>query len=111
MQTINELRPIPNQEFNVTIGDHDYAFKFMYCGDFMAYDLSIDEVEVITGFRMVYGQPLITYRYQEVDGNFIIDTNGINPIYTEFNTTQFLRYLTSDESDSWRNLIMTGSYD
>lgn len=109
MQIINNIQPIPNQEFSVTINDHVYQFRFMYCVDFMAYDLYIDDIEIIRGFRMVYSQPLITYKHQEVDGNFIIASdNPIDPIYTEFNSTQFLQYLTPDESDQLRELLRTG---
>lgn len=78
------------------------------CDGFMCYDLSIDDVIVSQGDRFVYLMPMIKYRYQEVDGNFLLDfPQNEDADYTQFGDTQFLRYLTQDESDrlreAWKN--------
>lgn len=111
METINNIQAIPNQEFTVTINDYEYGFHFYWCDGFMGYDLTIDDETVVQGFKMVYAQPLIPYRYQEKDGNFILTSNGTDPYYENFNDTEFLRYLTQDESDAWRDMLETGEYD
>ncbi len=111
METINNVQAIPNQSFTVPMGDYEYGFHFYDCDGFMAYDLTIDSETIVQGVRMVYLQPLIPYTYQEVDGNFVITTDGVDPDYEEFNDTQFLRYLTQDESDSWRTMLKTGVYE
>lgn len=110
MRTINSIAAIPNQTIQIPIGDHDYTIRFIFCESFMAYDLSIDGVGVVTGSRVIYGQMLIPYSYQEVDGNFILDTDGIDPDYSEFGNTQFLRWLTPEESAAWREAWDNGQY-
>lgn len=110
MKTINSIAPLPNQTIQVPIGDHDYTIRIIFCETFMAYDLSIDSEVVVTGFRMIYGQLLIPYSYQEVDGNFVLDTDGADPDYKEFGNTQFLRWLSPDESIAWREAWKNGKY-
>ncbi len=60
METINNLSAIPRQTIKSTIGDYEYTIRIMYCDSFLAYDLSIDNEEIVSGFRIVYGQLLHT---------------------------------------------------
>lgn len=109
METISELRAIPAQSFSVSIGDYTYGFRIIYCGSFIAYDITIDDEAVVTGGRIVFGQLLMPYAIQEVDGNFILDCpSDEEPDYTKFNDTQFLLYLTQDEADEWREATING---
>ena len=110
MKTINQVSPIPNQIIQIPIGNYDYKIRLIDCDSFMAYDLYIDDDLIVSGFRVVKGQLLIPYRFQEVDGNFIIDTNGADPDYKNFGSTQFIRYLSKEESESWREAIVNGEY-
>lgn len=110
MKTINNIKPIPNQNIQIPIGDHSYTIRFIWCDTFVTYDLYVDDKIVVEGFRVVYGQLLIPYAYQEIDGNFILDTNGEEADYNWFGETQFLRYLTPDESASWREALKNGEY-
>lgn len=110
METISNLKPIPNQRFSVTKNDHVYDFHFFSCEEFMAYDLSIDQEEIATGYRMVYGYPLIPYQHLELGGNFVIDiVNGDYADYESFGDSQFLRYLTQEESDRWWEGLRSGA--
>lgn len=111
MEIINNLQAIPNQSFSVNIGDYTYSFHIYFCETFLAYDLTIDDVTVVEGFRIVYGQLLIPYTYQEVDGNFVLDMPiDEDPDYESFNDTQFLQYLTQDETDEYREALKNGEY-
>lgn len=113
MDTISELQAIPRQSFNVVEGDHTYTIRIyenyygnMYC------DIAIDGTTVSQGFRILIGQLLIPYPALEVDGNFLLDfiDGDETADYEEFNETQFLRYLTQDETDAWREAWKSGSY-
>lgn len=118
-ETIQNFKNIPNQEFNTSVGGFEYMFRFFLCDTFMAYDLSViqsnqetgesEEVKIVEGFRVVFGQLLIPYPRQERNGNFILDIlQGEEADYTQFGITQFLRYLTQDETDTWREGIKNG---
>lgn len=103
METVSNLQPIPSQEFNTTLGDFTYSFRFVFCESFIAYDIKINDVDVITGGRILFGELLLIYPYQESDGNFILDIpSGDEPDYTQFNDTQFLVYLTQEETNDFR---------
>ncbi|QIQ61324.1 hypothetical protein V039C_0046 [Vibrio phage V039C] len=108
MKTINSISNIPNQTIQVPIGDYDYKIRFIYCDGFMAYDFYIDDEVVVQGYRMTIGQLIMPYAYQEVDGNFILDTDGSDIDYKEFGVTQFLRYLNAEESADWREALRNG---
>lgn len=104
MKTIQDLKPIPSQNFANTQGDFVYDITLKSCGDFMTYDIYIDDVEIIIGRRLVIGQLMLTEKYQEKDGNFILDTPATEePNYLNFGSTQFLRYLTAEETEDFRN--------
>lgn len=99
MQTIN-IQAIPNQEFTINIGDYRYDIRLIFIQPgVMAYDLLIDEAPVIEGQRIVPGEMLMPYEYQEVDGNFYLSIpEDEEPDYEQFSDSQRLYYLTADES-------------
>lgn len=108
-RTVSNLKPIPNQQFKVTIGDFEYGFRFTFCREFISYDLSINGEKILDGFRIVFGQLLITYPRLERDGNFILDIpEGSQPDYTQFGVSQFLRYLNQSETDQFRAIQKAG---
>lgn len=98
MQTIN-IQAIPNQEFTVNIGDYRYDIRLFLDDGVMAYDLSIDQVEAIEGQRIIAGELMLPYKYQEADGNFYLSVpEDEDPDYEQFGDSQKLYYLTSSES-------------
>jgi len=102
MQNI-AVSAIPAQSFTTTINDVRYDFVIRSIGSNMVYDLSINEVMVCQGFRLVIGQLMLPYKYQEVGGNFILQTPTTEePNYESFGSTQFLRYLTTEEAELFR---------
>ena len=100
------LLSIPNQSFTFNFGGFRYDFTIRYNKSFMTYDLSIDEKEIIKGFRFALGQMLIPYKYLESDGNFILSSSdGKEADYVFFGDTQNLYYLSSSEAEELRNVI------
>lgn len=94
---------IPSQQFTVTLGGNNYGIKLYSIDGHMSYDLSIDGVEIVTGFKMVNDVPLLAYRHQEINGNLLlqIPVDEI-PDYTRFSISQFLFYLTESEINEYR---------
>lgn len=102
MELIN-IDPIPSQPFTVPLGGNNYDIKLFSIDGHMAYDLSINDVQVIRGFKMVNDIPLLVYPHQEINGNILLSlpANEI-PDYKRFGTSQFLYFLDEDETASYR---------
>ena len=98
-----KLEAIPNQKFTVTLEDNRYDVKIFYTGDCMAYDLDVNQVNVISGFQFINGELMLPYEYQEVNGNLLlIVPDDALPDYESFGNTQFLAFLTQEETDLYR---------
>lgn len=104
MKQIN-IKATPNQEFTVNINSYRYDFRFILIDDgVMAYDLSINELPVIQGFRIIKGALLLPYNYQEQSGNLFMSAPDDEDVsYQQFGQSQFLYYLNADEAEQVRN--------
>ena len=102
MASLITLEAITAQEFNVTLGDYSYDIRIYSTISGMAYDLSIDDVEIVQGFQLVNEVFMLPYRYQEVDGNLLLVVPDDEvPDYESFGSTQFLYYLSADETEDY----------
>ena len=99
MSSVVPLASVPSQSASIQLDDIRYSLRFRDLGDMMAVDISINEVVVVTGSRVVAGAGLIPYQYLEEDGgNFIFITQGGDfPFYDKFGVTQALLYVTAEE--------------
>lgn len=91
------LTAIANQEFSVRLDDQRLVLRLKEANGVMAADLDRDGVRVISGVRVLAGEPIIPYRYLE-DGNFILLTiNDELPDWQKFESTQKLVYMSAAE--------------
>ena len=96
MLNIN-LATLPNQSLSVTINQVLYDLRFFLTSNVMCCDLAINSIPILSCMRLVAGSFIIPYKYLQ-NGNFIITTlNDELPYYTQFNSTQFLVFLTNAE--------------
>lgn len=96
MQNI-PLLAVPNQSQFVRLGNRRFAFAVKAVSGCMVFDLEIDGLPVLSGSRILAGEPLIPYAYLE-EGNFVLLTsNDELPDWREFQKTQQLIYLSADE--------------
>lgn len=100
-----QLRQIPNQSLSITLNNnlYDLTIRTVKTGNaqITAVDVQINGAYVVRGFRAVAGFPIIPSIYLE-NGNFMIVTsNGDLPNYTQFQTTQFLVYVSQSEIDDF----------
>ena len=94
---------IPKQQFTVTLDENNYSIKIYSIDGHMSYDLSINSVSVISGFKMVNDIPLLAYKYQEVSGNILLSLpEDETPDYTKFGLSQFLYFLDEEETAEYR---------
>ena len=100
-----QLSAVPSQRFNIPLGGNDYTLKIYSIDGAMAYDLDVNAVSVISGFEMINDIPLLAYPYQEVNGNLLLAVpESETPDYTRFGSSQFLYYLTAEESKEYREV-------
>lgn len=93
-----DVQQIPNQEFLRIIDDHRYLLKIRTFNGITLMDITIDEVPVKYGIRVIPNEYIIPYKYLTKGGNFMFVCNdGEYPFYTKFGITQQLVYLTNDE--------------
>lgn len=97
------LQALPNQSFSVLLDNINYDIRIMLTNGVMSFDITQDNVVIVTGQRAVAGYPIIPYRYL-TSGNFVVTTmNDELPDYTQFGITQFLIYASADELEAFRN--------
>ena len=97
------IDPVPSQKFIVPLGGNDYSLSIYSIDGHMAYDLSIDNELIVSGFKLVNDIPLLPYRYQELNGNLLLSLPDDElPDYSKFGLSQFLYYLDAAESASYR---------
>lgn len=93
---------IPNQSLTVRLDDRRLVLRLKESNGVMVADLDRDEVRIISGVRVLAGEPIIPYRYLE-EGNFILLTiNDELPDWREFAATQNLVYLSPAEVAEWQ---------
>lgn len=93
------LEAIPNQEFTITLENHGFDISITSAGGMTFATIKKDGATIISGERIVTGEPIIPFPYLEGDtGNFTITTlNDALPDYNEFGSTQTLIYATAAE--------------
>lgn len=93
------LQAIPNQSIaNLRLSDSVWDITIKEANGYMAVDIVRDNVILQTGARVVSGEPLLPYAWQE-KGNFVFTTSTqeVYPYYTNFSITQFLIYTSPAE--------------
>lgn len=94
---------IPSQDFTIPLGGNNYEIDIFSIDGHMSYNLSINGVAIISGFKMVNDIPLLPYRHQEVSGNIILQIPETEiPDYRRFGASQLLFYLDEAETAAYR---------
>lgn len=103
------LSAIPNQMISIKLNNENYDITIQDINDTGDPELNLmtativrNNVEIISGFRIVAGYPLIPYRYLESgDFAFTIDDEEY-PSYLRFGIDQFLLYRDPIEMEALR---------
>ena len=98
-----KIDALPSQSFTIPLGGNNHEIKIYSIDGHMSYDLAINSVQVISGFKMVNDIPLLAYKYQEINGNILLSLPDDEiPNYKSFGLSQFLYYLSAEESAAYR---------
>lgn len=103
------LSAIPNQMISIKLNSDNYDITIQDVNNtgnpefnLMAATIVRNNVEIISGFRIVGGYPLIPYRYLE-SGNFAFTIEDEEyPNYLRFGIDQFLLYRDPVEMEALR---------
>ena len=96
------ISAVPNQSFSITLDNNLFVIGIVYTNGVMSVSISINGVDTIDNIRAVAGSPIIPSQYLE-NGNFMFLTQNFQlPIYTQFNVTQSLIYLSAAELVAYR---------
>ena len=88
---IVQISAIPSQQFSIQLGGNNYDIKIYSIDGAMAYDLDINAVNIISGFKMLNDVPLLVYTHQEVNGNLLLSLpESETSDYNKFGLSQFL---------------------
>lgn len=101
MQTI-QLTNVPNQSFQIVVASNVFELLFRTTKYGLIYDISINNVPVISGHRALPMTPLIPYKSLVPDGfgNFVFSAYVSDTLdFTKFNSTQTLVMLSSEEME------------
>lgn len=92
------LAAVPNQSLTVTFGENRWSLRIKVANRSMMADVSLNDVPILTGQRIVPGTPIIPYAYLQANGNFLflIDDEEL-PDWAAFDSTQSLVYATAEE--------------
>jgi hypothetical protein len=97
MQTI-DIQPLPNQEFTIDLNGQRVDLAFRTAINTMVADVTVDDVVMLRGVRLVAGEPVIPYPYLSTWGNLVVVTAADElPWWEQFGVSQALYYLTPDE--------------
>lgn len=91
------LQAIPNQSLSVQIDQKTYDIRLRDCGNIMAVDIAIDNVDIVLGVRAVPQNFIIPYRYLENGNFFITSLEDEYPDWRRFGLDQFLIYASQAE--------------
>lgn len=90
----------PNQSLSIRVDNIRLVLRIKEASGVMVADLERDGEIIISGTRVLAGEPIIPYRYLE-DGNFLLLTiNDELPDWNAFGASQSLVYMTAAEVDA-----------
>jgi len=95
-----QLQAIPNQSLTTLLDGDIYNISIHETSGTMSISISRNNLNLISGFRLVSGSLTIPYDYLQ-KGNFsLITDNNEYPYYTLFGITQFLIFASKSEIEA-----------
>ena len=98
-----QIKPLPSQVVTASLGGNRYSITLKDAAGFMVSSISRNGEQLTDGVRIVYGTPLLNYKYLE-DGDFILfmQDSGDSADYKNFGSSQFLYFVEQAEIDALR---------
>lgn len=88
------LRSLPNQRFVFENGDDRFDIRLGTTGSVMFVDVTLNDIVILLGSRVVAETPLMPYPHLALAGNFVLLTeNNDMPYWEKFETNQQLIFV------------------
>jgi hypothetical protein len=91
------LQQLPNQSLSVLLDGNQWNVLLKTARGTTVASLTLNGTGVLDGARCVAGSFVIPSDYEEAGNFFFVTQNGDLPVYTEFNVTQSLVYVSASE--------------
>lgn len=91
------IQQLPNQSFSVILDNNTWNILIKTCNGITAVSMTVNNVDILDSAMAVAGSFIIPYRYLENGNFFFVTQNQELPIYTQFNVTQQLVYISAAE--------------
>ena len=98
-----QIKPLPSQVVTASLGGNRYSIILKDADGFIVSSISRNGEQLTSGVRVVYGTPLLNYKYLE-DGDFILfmQDSGDSASYQKFGSSQLLYFIEQAEIDALR---------
>jgi hypothetical protein len=96
------IQAVPNQSFSIILDNNQWAILLKTVDSATVVSLSLNGNDVLDSARAVSGSLIIPSQYEE-SGNFLfVTSNSQLPLYTLFNVSQSLLYVSAAELAAFR---------
>lgn len=93
-----EIDATANQQFSVTVDGNRWDFVIKQAVTSMIADIRLNDLDILTGIRIVAETPFIPYKHLQGSGNFILLTERDEiPYWKLFGVDQFMVYASAAE--------------
>lgn len=91
------IQQLPNQSFSIILDNNTWNFLIKTADGVTVVSLTLNSVDILDSALAVSGAFIIPSLYQEAGNFFFLTQNQQLPIYTQFNVSQQLIYISAAE--------------
>ena len=96
MQSV-PISAVPNQDFTIILDGNTWDITLKTTDGIISASLNLNSIDIVDNARVVSGSYIIQEQYQESGNFFFLTQNQELPLYTQFNVTQSLIYISAAE--------------
>ena len=98
-----QIKPLPSQIITASLGGNRYSITLKDANGFIVSSIEKNGERITAGVRVVYGTPLLNYKYLE-NGDFILfmQNSSDSASYQKFGSSQFLYFVEQAEINALR---------
>ena len=101
------IQQLPNQSFSIILDNNTWNFLIKTAGGATVVSLNLNNVDILDSAQAASGSFIIPSLYQESGNFFFVTQNQELPVYTEFNVSQQLIYISAAELAALRGSTPT----
>jgi hypothetical protein len=91
------LQQLPNQSLSILLDGNQWGILLKTVGDVTVVSLTLNGSDILDSAHAAAGAFLVQSEYEEAGNFFFVTQNFQLPLYTQFNVTQSLIYISATE--------------